>query len=236
MPRRGVEQLVQRSFLRRVDPRTKLALSATATAALMLPLPQLAVFGAAYLVVALGAGVGRPLFTAVRRIAFLVAVLAVVGWAWIGPAFALLISLRLLLLAVAFTVFVATTTPDELHAALECMGLPARVAFVGAASFRLLPQLEAQWRGIIEAQHARGIAPVRVTWRDWRRGLANAVPLVVPAVVLATQRAWSITEAAAVRGLESPLRRPARRVRLQWIDGLLLVGALGFLAGLVTYR
>jgi energy-coupling factor transporter transmembrane protein EcfT len=60
----------------------------------------------------------------------------------------------------------------------------------------------------------------------WRQRLTAVVALVVPAIVLATQRAWSLTEAATVRGLESPHHgRPAPAPLARRDRGILAVAA-----------
>lgn len=161
-------------------------------------------------------------------------VLFALDWLFIGLPFALLITLRLALLATAFSLFFATTTPDELRAALEWAGLSARLSFTFTTAYRSLSLLEDEWRGIREAQQARGIGEGGASgpWRRWRQRLRGATALIVPAIVLATQRAWGLAEAASVRGLESPLRRPYRTLRLAGLDYLLLAGAAVLLIGL----
>jgi len=236
MRRRDPLPLAEGSFLRGADPRTKLALSLAASVAVMLPLAGLAAFSAGYCSLAAAAGLTRHALAQLRRLALLLAVLFAADWAVIGLPFAVLITLRLALLATAFSVFTATTTADELLRALERVGLPPRAAFTFAAAFRSLTLLEEEWRGILEAQRARGILPASGGWRRWREGLGSGVSLLVPAVVLATQRAWSLAEAASVRGLESPLRRPCQRLRLARLDYLLLAGAGSMLAGLFWLR
>jgi energy-coupling factor transporter transmembrane protein EcfT len=201
----------------------------------MLPLPQLGVVAACYVALAVAARIARPVFLQVRRIGVLLVILFALDWAFIGLPFAVLITLRLVLLATAFTVFAATTTAEELQSALERMGIPARLCFTLATTYRSLGLLETEWRGILEAQQARGIIAAP-GWRAWRTNLARAVALLVPAVVLAAQRAWSITEAAAARGVESPLRRPAAAARLSWMDRALLAAAAGLLLGLAACR
>lgn len=233
--RRGHSHAVAaHSFLRRADPRTKLVLSVAASATVMLPLPQLAAVFTGYLALALTAGLERQMLAQLRRAAILLVVLFAADWLWIGFAFAVLIALRLVLLITAFSVFFATTTPDELQAALEHMGVPARLAFTFAAAYRFLGLMDSEWRGIIEAQQARGIVVQPRSWRAPRQRLASTVALIVPAVVLATQRAWSINEAAAARGFESPGRRASRRLQLSRVDLLLLIAAMVFLAGLLA--
>jgi energy-coupling factor transporter transmembrane protein EcfT len=230
--------LVADSPLRRVDARVKLALGLAASAAVMLPLAPLALaVGAGALLIGAGrltAAAAAPM----RRMAPLLALLFALDWAFVGLAFALLITLRLTLLVTAFTILVATTTPDELREGLERLGLPARLAFALASAYRSLAHLEREWRTIEEAQRARGIAPLHAVGdtRPWRQRLIALVALVVPAVVLATQRAWALTEAATVRGLESPRRARPTPAPLAGRDRALLAAAALLLFGLVHLR
>jgi energy-coupling factor transporter transmembrane protein EcfT len=239
MRRRRPLPLAEHSFLRGADPRTKLTLSLAASVAVMLPLARLAAFFACYLLLVAAAGLVPHALAQLRRLTLLLVVLFALDWLFIGLGFAALITLRLALLSTAFSLFFATTTPDELRGALEQMRVPSRLAFTFATAYRSLALVEDEWRGIIEAQRARGIfrePGSGGSWRAWRQHLASAASLVVPAVVLTTQRAWSLAEAAAVRGLESPLRRPCRTLRLARLDYLLLAGAVGLLAILFALR
>jgi energy-coupling factor transporter transmembrane protein EcfT len=116
------------------------------------------------------------------------------------------------------------------------MRVPARLAFAFAAAYRFLRLLDSEWREIVEAQQARGIVIRAPSWRAPRQSLARAMAIMVPAVVLTTQRAWSITEAAAARGFESPGRRSSRRLRLSRVDHFLLTAAVGVAVCLLAYR
>lgn len=229
--------LIQDSPLRRVDARVKLALGLAASAAVMLPLaPLLAAVAAFALLLAVG-GLRAAALAPLRRLAPLLALLFVLDWTLIGGTFALLVTARLALLVTAFTILVATTTPDELRLALERLGLPPRPAFVLASAYRSLAHLEREWRAIVEAQAARGIAPLaRERGAPWRRRLGDGVALIVPAIVLATQRAWALTESASLRGLEAPRRAHLDPAPLATRDRLLLGGAAALLAALVWWR
>lgn len=229
-------ELPSDSFLRRVDPRTKLFLCAATSAAVMLPLAHLAAVMAGYLLLILAARIERQVLAQLRRAAVLLTLLFLADWLWIGFGFAVLIAARLILLIIGFSLFFATTTPDELQAALEQMRVPARLAFAFATAYRFLHLLNFEWREIIEAQQARGIVVPAPSWRAPRQSLATAMAVIVPAVVLATQRAWSITEAAAARGFESPSRRSSRHLRFSRIDHLLLTAAVAAIACLLAYR
>jgi energy-coupling factor transport system permease protein len=120
------------------------------------------------------------------------------------------------------TLFVATTTPEELRQALRGLGVPYRYAFVLSLAFRSVPMMGAELRNIREAQQARGALPEHGGWRRWSAQSGNVVALAVPAVVLAARRAWSLTEAAHARGLGSPRRVSVRDRHVHWRDGLML--------------
>jgi energy-coupling factor transporter transmembrane protein EcfT len=227
--------VVPHSPLRRVDARAKLALSLCASAAIMLPLVPLAVFLAGFVALVVAGGLVQPATAQLRRIAPLLGLLLAVDWLVAGFAFALLITLRMALLVTAFTVLVTTTTPTELSAGLECLGVPRRLAFALASAYRAVSQIEREWQTIVEAQRARGLGAVRADRRRWQARLGDTVGLVVPAIVLATQRAWTLTEAAATRGLESP-RRSVRRRSLPGLDWALLATAIGLLLILLRWR
>lgn len=226
---RSATVLVSSSILRRADARTKLAISIAASAAVMLPLPQLAAFCCAYGALVVAAGAATQAVTQIKRMRVFLAVLFAVDWIFIGLDFAALISLRLMLLATAFSTLIATTTPDELRTALERMRVPRRFAFTFTAAFGSLRVFEREWTSILEAQRARGIATPVLTaanWREWRGAAAQLVSFVVPAFVLATQRAWAITEAAALRGFESPVRRTQPRGGFAALDLFFLAGTV----------
>ena len=236
MSRRSPLALATHSFLRRTDARTKLALALGASSAVMLPLAPLALFVAGFAGLVVVGGLVKPAAAQVRRVAPLLGLLFAVDWLLVDLPFAVLITLRVVLLVTAFTVLVSTTTADELRVGLERLGLPARLAFALASAYRSLAQLEREWQTIIEAQRARGLLAAAGDGRNWRARLSDAVALVVPAIVLATQRAWALSESATERGLESPSRRPRDVRPLTRLDRVLLAGTAGLLLALLAWR
>lgn len=226
--------VVEASFLRRTDPRTKLALALLVSAAVMLPLAPLALFAAGFGVFVLAAGLGSRVRSPLWRIRWLLLVLFAVDWAFVGPELAVVVTLRLVLLVTAFQVVLATTRPEELREALERLGMPERVAFSLAVAQGSLGAFASEWRRILEAQRARGIVFVvagETRIQRLRRWWRQSPGLVVPAIVLATQRAWAVHEAAAVRGLGSaPAHREPAPLRSR--DRLLLAAAAACFAGL----
>ncbi len=228
--------LVERSPLRRADPRTKLALSLCASLAVMLPLEKLLLFMGIYALLLAWARLLPEAARQVWRLKWVLIVLFVLDWLLISLELAVLICLRLTLLAGSFALFFATTTPRELNLALEWLRLPYRYAFSLSLAFQSLGLLDDEWRTIYEAQQARGAWPARSGWRQLLKQVRDLIALAVPAVVLTTKRAWAMTEAAYARGFDSPHRRPYRRLSMGRLDWALLAAALLVSLGLLLWK
>jgi len=228
--------LVAASPLRGADPRAKLALSLGASCLVMLPWQQLAAVLAVYAAFLLWARLLPQAARQAWRLKWLLLVLFALDWWLVGIDLAIAVSLRLLLLAGSFTLLIATTTPGELLLALEWLRLPYRYAFSIGLAFQSAGLLDEEWRAIREAQQARGAWSPPRGWRDLFSRVRDLVALAVPAVVLATQRAWAVTEAAYARGFDSPHRRPYRRLSPRPLDWLLLLAAVALVVVSLYWR
>jgi energy-coupling factor transporter transmembrane protein EcfT len=229
--------LVEDSPLRRADPRTKLALSLCASLAVMLPLEKLAVFMGLYVVLLLWAKLLPEAARQVWRLKWVLLVLFVVDWIFVSLDLAVIITLRLILLAGAFALFFCTTTPGELRLALEWVRVPHRYAFSISLAFQSVGLLDDEWRAIREAQQARGAwVASRSSWRELVRRIGDLIALAVPAIVLTTKRAWAMTEAAYARGFDSPHRRPYRQLAAGPLDWVLLAGTVAVATALILWR
>lgn len=228
--------LVEESPLRNVDPRTKLALSLCASLAVMLPLEKLAAFMGIYVLLLLWAKLLPEAARQVWRLKWVLLILFVVDWLVVSLYLAGIVTLRIVLLAGAFALFFATTTPAELRLALEWLRVPYRYAFSLSVAFQSVGLLDEEWRTIREAQRARGAwAPAR-RWRDLVGRIGDLIALAVPAVVMTTKRAWAITEAAYARGFDSPQRRAYRTLALGRLDWVLFALAALVATGLILWR
>jgi energy-coupling factor transport system permease protein len=216
---------VEASPLRRADPRAKLALGLAVSLAVMLPVERLALFMALYAVLLLWARLLAEAARQVWRLKWVLVILFVVDWLAVDLDLALAVTLRLILLASAFALFFATTTPGEMRLALEWLRVPYRYAFSVSLAFHSVGLIDDEWRAIREAQQARGAWVLTSGWRNLLGRVRDLVALAVPAVVLTTKRAWAMTEAAYARGFDSPRRRPFRRLAMGWLDWALLAGA-----------
>ena len=215
--------LVDASPLRRFDPRAKLALSLCASLMVMLPLERLALFSLLYILLLVWARLLAPAAAQVWRMRWILLVLFTVDWWLVGLDLAVIITLRLALLAGVFALLFSTTTITEFRLALERLRLPYRYAFSLSLAFQSLSLLDDEWRAIREAQQVRGALPEIRGYRSLVRQARNLVSLTVPAVVLTTRRAWAITEAAYARGFDSPRRLPYHSLVMQLHDWVLII-------------
>ncbi len=235
--RHNLQPLAEDSFLRAVDPRTKLAIALLASFALMLELPGLAIFSLAFATLIGLAGIGPYAWAQIRRIRWLLIILFALDWFLVSPRTAVEVTLRLALLVSAFQLLTATTHPDELRRALERLGLPEPIALSLAVAQRTLADLELELRRIVDAQRARGIDfdGGRRSGR-LRRWWSQSIAVAVPAVVMATKRAWSAHEAAAVRGFGAPRYHDATSDALPPRDRALLLGSVALFVVLAWWR
>jgi energy-coupling factor transport system permease protein len=228
--------LVEASPLRRADPRSKLALSLCASLAVMLSLEKLAVFMLLYVGLLLWARLLPEAARQVWRLKWVLVVLFVVDWLVVSAELAVIITLRLTLLAGAFALFFSTTTPGELRLALEWMHVPYRYAFSLSLAFQSVGLLDDEWRSIREAQQARGAWAPPSDWRHLMQRVRDLVALSVPAIVLTTKRAWAMTESAYARGFDSPHRQPYGQLAMCWLDWALLIGTATVALTLILWR
>jgi energy-coupling factor transport system permease protein len=124
----------------------------------------------------------------------------------------------------------------EMRLALEWLRLPYRYAFSLSLAFQSVDILSDEWQAIKEAQLARGVE--LPNWAGWRQLPSQAEQLValsVPAIVLTTKRAWTMTEAAYARGFDAPHRTVYRRLAVGWRDGVMFGLTLGVVAVLVVW-
>ena len=132
----GLPVLVPQSPLRHIDPRAKLALSILSSLAVMMPLERLITFMVIYFLFLVWSRLLTQTLTQVWRLKYLLVILFIVDFLIVDINLAVIVTLRIILLAGVFTLFVSTTTADELRLALERLGVPFRFAFSLSMSFQ----------------------------------------------------------------------------------------------------
>ncbi|MBN1319048.1 MAG: energy-coupling factor transporter transmembrane protein EcfT [Anaerolineales bacterium] len=228
--------LVEISPLRRRDPRTKIALALCASLAVMLPLEKLLIALTIYVILLQWGRLIPAAAQQIWRMKWILLFLFIGDWLLVSLDLAIIVTLRLILLTGSFALFFSTTTPAELRLALEWLHVPYRYAFSLGLAFMSINLLDKEWQAIKEAQYIRG------AWSNNQAGgkkterVRDLVSLSVPAVVLATKRAWSMTEAAHARGFDSPKRQSFRQLDMEKADYYLLFSALILCIGLLFWR
>jgi energy-coupling factor transport system permease protein len=147
-----------------------------------------------------------------------------------GVIFAGQVLLRLLVVALAAGLFVATTPPRALMADLERRGLPARAVFILTATLEAVPALAERAASVSAAQRARGLD----TEGNLRRRAAGVLPLIGPVVLsaLGDVEVRGLALEARAFGRPGPRhllwappdRGPERAVR--WVMGVAMLAVL----------
>lgn len=219
-------KLVEQSPLRKLDPRAKLWMCVCSSAAVMTDLNHLIIFFTIYALFVLWARLLKQMARQIWRLKWILFFLFVIDWWLVDLNLALVIILRLSLLAGVFTLFFSTTTTSELGLALEKIGIPYRYAYSIKLAFQSLGLLQEEWNAIREAQQSRGIVFQLKGFKELIHKIAELVSLTVPAIVLATRRAWALTEAAYARGFDSPKRISFNDISLSVRDWIFMVAFL----------
>lgn len=94
--------------------------------------------------------------------------------------------------------FILTTNPSEFAASLNRIGVSYRVSYAVALALRYIPDIRRDYRGISQAQQARGIDLSRN--EKLLRRLKNTAVLLLPLLLSSLQRIETISNAMELRG------------------------------------
>lgn len=132
-----------------------------------------------------------------------------------------LMALRFLSLSMSLSFFFMTTSPDEVSAMLESIGVPREYTMLITMSFRFVPTLALDVEAVTHALQSRGFELQRGGILQRAR---NYVYLMVPLVIFEVRRSLMAAEALEARGFGSP-RKPTPYVRLRFtaLDRILLL-------------
>ncbi len=134
----------------------------------------------------------RRWLTTLKGLVFLITFILVIN-TWLGSLdFAISMSLRVVLLVSAFSLFFMTVHPDELASSLLAMHVPFSFTFTLSLATRFMPTLAQEAQSIIDAQRSRGL--------ELEEGgvisrVKNMVPILVPLIINSIKRAFSVAEA-----------------------------------------
>ena len=235
------------TWVRRLDPRTKLCLLMASFVMVLLPeSPQ--VVALATLMVLAHVTLARS-WRGLRPIRWLLPPLAIFSlgvWSFLahGPtllfwgvsreslAFGAANFLKLATMMVAGLTLLATTPPEELFLGLVKLRLPYPGAFAFALALRWVPEIFSTVMRVKEAQEARGLS--------WEHGnpldrLKRHLPLLAPIFLLTLRRSQAMAWALEARGFQMSSRRTyLMDTHMAGRDWLALAVAGLLLAGFIT--
>jgi energy-coupling factor transport system permease protein len=142
----------------------------------------------------------------------------------------LILSLRFMVLIVAFQLFLISTQPRDLVHAMEHMKIPIDYTLMFVIALRFIPTLQIEGKRIHEAQLARGYNP----GTGFIGKIRSVGPIVVPLVSNALSRSNVLGLTIDIRGYRTGKRTRLRESHLKLRDYLSLLvmgmGGCGFIA------
>jgi energy-coupling factor transport system permease protein len=203
-----------------------LALALVLLAAFILSPVVLLPLASVLFLVALSAGLGRPLLGALRIPAILLTSIVVINALFfpgatdrlliVGPfavtreglTFGLVSAGRVLVAFMASVLFLFTTLADDLLEALVSRGASPRFSFVILSAVQTVPRMRDRAASILDAQQSRGL-PIHGSMRVRARAL---VPLIAPVLLGSLIDVRERTFALEARGFGARKQRTAYRL------------------------
>lgn len=121
-----------------------------------------------------------------------------------GALFGVVVALRLLTIALAFLLMVATTPPTRIVQGLMKLGIPFKYATLVTMIFRFYPVMAGEFVEIQQAQASRGF---EVEKGSFFRKFMNFLPLMIPALLSALRKSTLIAIALEFRGYSLDTKR-----------------------------
>ena len=132
-----------------------------------------------------------------------------IGYAYINKAtlfYVLTISLKYAVLMPITAIFIFTTHPSEFASSLNKIGIPYKIAYAANIAFRYIPDVQREYRNILDAQQARGLA--------FHKGegsigeiLKNYTTIFVPLVSSSLKRIETVSNAMELRSFGKKRKR-----------------------------
>ena len=132
-----------------------------------------------------------------------------IGYTYINKEtlfYVLTISLKYAVLMPVTAIFIFTTHPSEFASSLNKIGVPYKIAYAINIAFRYVPDVQREYRDILDAQQARGLA--------FRKGegsigeiLKNYTTIFVPLVSSSIKRIETVSNAMELRSFGKKRKR-----------------------------
>ena len=243
------------SWLYRIDPRVRLAISVVGIALSVVTARLdilLAVLVLTHLLLILGRVPLSALAIAWRTLLPLLLIITILQplvapgdgptlWAWgpiriteAGLLSGLSYALRMGAAAFALLITIITTPIPLLVRALEKLGMPYRWGLLIGLALQYLGQLNGLYTSILEAQQTRGLA---LNKRGLWARVTHFVPTLVALIIASLRLSESLTLGLAARGFSMPVRQRTylHDIHMRPVDWLALTLTVAGLAASVAY-
>ena len=152
-----------------------------------------------------------------------------IGYTYINKEtlfYVLTISLKYAVLMPVTAIFIFTTHPSEFASSLNKIGVPYKIAYAINIAFRYVPDVQREYRDILDAQQARGLA--------FRKGegsigeiLKNYTTIFVPLVSSSIKRIETVSNAMELRSFGKKRKRTWYSYKkLSGLDFAFIIGCI----------
>ncbi len=134
---------------------------------------------------------------------------------------AIALSIRLIALFTAFSIFLLTTTPDELGLVMTSFHIPYDFTFAFIMAVRFVPVLVGELQTILDAQKSRGL---EIEKGNIIKRTKNLIPVFIPLLVNVFRRSIELAEALEVKAFGASKKRTSfKELKMYLIDYILLL-------------
>lgn len=144
-------------------------------------------------------------------------------------------ALRLLVIMLSFLVVAFTTYPRDLANSLERIGMPYKLSFIIALTFRFIPFLEEEARRVVDALKSRGYKGFEEgNFIERLRAYSTLFTVLIVNSLSLVKRVGIVLEAKCFGA--SPKRSSLREYKLKFEDYIIIISSLMFLAIYLVLR
>lgn len=223
-------------FVHRLDPRVKLVLTIVyLTLFIMFQqyIVQFILLGTLLIWVAI-AGMGKKIMKSLRGMAFILFFIVFFNMMFVSLNVGVQMSLRLVNIIIAFSIFFQTTHPEDLTQAIAKLGISYPIAFAFSLAFRFIPTLATEVETITKAQKSRGLTLQR---GGIIQQIRNLFPLLIPLITNSIKRAYYVAESLEARAFGITRHRTQLYpVKFRLADWLVFIMLLLLLCGGIVLK
>jgi energy-coupling factor transport system permease protein len=165
-----------------------------------------------------------------RGLVFLAVFIIIIDTLFISFSLGVAMSIRLLVLISAFSLFFLTVHPDDFSQSLIQIKVPFSFAFALSLAIRFVPTLAQEAQNVREAQMVRGL---ELQKGNIIKKVKNFIPIIIPLIILSIQRALLIAESLESRGFGAVKQRTYLYPLKMKFKDYFIIGVLTFLFILV---